>query len=48
MTRLKEDGDFNKGKDFSAAAERFLMLLCFLISALIGYFLTNYIALLGT
>jgi len=27
--------------------ERFLMFLCFLASALIGYFLTNHLALLG-
>jgi len=27
--------------------ERFLLFLCFLTSALIGYFLTNYVALFG-
>ena len=27
--------------------ERFLLFLCFLTSALIGYFLTNHVALLG-
>jgi hypothetical protein len=27
--------------------ERFLLFLCFLASALIGYFLTSHIALLG-
>jgi hypothetical protein len=27
--------------------ERFLMFLCFLTSALIGYILTNHVALLG-
>ena len=37
----------NKEYDEPHKNERFLLFLCFLASALIGYFLTNHVALLG-
>jgi hypothetical protein len=43
LHRSKKDEKFEEHHEH----ERFLLFLCFLSSALIGYFLTNYVALFG-
>jgi len=43
LKNLEDDENFEEQHKF----ERFLMFLCFLTGALIGYFLTNYVTLLG-
>jgi hypothetical protein len=43
LHRSEKDGEFEDHNKH----ERFLLFLCFLTSALIGYFLTNYVALFG-
>jgi|GEM_PF-1754505 len=43
LHRSKKDEEFEEQHNH----ERFLLFLCFLASALIGYFLTNYVALFG-
>jgi hypothetical protein len=43
LHRSKKDEKFEEHHEH----EQFLLFLCFLSSALIGYFLTNYVALFG-
>ena len=43
LHRAKKDEEFEEDHKH----ERFMLFLCFLTSALIGYFLTNHVVLFG-
>ncbi len=43
LHKSEKDEEFEE----SHKHERFLLFLCFLASALIGYFLTNHVAIFG-